>query len=835
MSISKRTLFISCALMSLCSAPAYAQDLGTIPPAEPATTTSSDQASASSRQPDIVVTARRREESLQDVPVAVTAFGAEDLREKNLTNAIDLQRATPSLQIRSNGAQRSDVGFFIRGQGATFGSQPGVITYFNEVPEYRTLLGSNVQFYDLQSIQVLKGPQGTLFGRSTTGGAVLITPQRPTNAFEGFVEAKIGNFDMRELTGAINVPVVDGVLALRFAGNLLRRDGFTRNLVNGEDLDNKRRESYRISMLFSPGPEFEMLTMFRGERFDENATGTVLIDYDEGHSRYQPAVYGAIIGQICGAFNPGNPTGLQACVSDRTQRMQSLVAALAQQEARVRNGDDIDEDAIRANASAINSFLKGEVQQLSNIITISPGYLGPILGEIQIKDIFATNRVVHAASYRSVAGAPLLQADTCNGCDIVGGQIVTPDYASKRDFFDNFSNELQIGGSSDLLDWVLGWYYNRDERPIMYPPLFATYNTAFNTTTPLGIGSVQGQFTLDEKAIDRGYYGQATIRPFEGLSLTAGYRYSKFTRTAEVSVPRITAAGLVPTTMTESPPVDDSASSYTFAADYQVTPDLLVYVTHRRGFKPGGANLAPTTPVPGYIANFGPEIVTDFEGGVKYSWSSPGFAGRANLAVFTTDYSDIQRNEVLPVPGTASVLTQVNNIAAARIDGLELETVFEIGERLTIGANYAYLNARYTEYPGTVTGIDGVVRNRIDQPFVGTPDHSGSANVRYSLFDNDMGELSISGNIYAQSAAQVNDGSLESPIDFGRQEPYAQIGGRIDWSNIMGRPIDAALFVTNLTNEVHVEGIGSLASALGVLGGIYSEPRFYGASLRFRF
>ena len=153
----------------------------------PAAPTAAEDAAAND---EIIVTARRREESLQDVPVAVTAFSSETLREKSINNQDDLVAHTPSLQIRSNGAQRTDGGFFLRGQGSTFGTQPGVVVYTNEVPDFRVPnFGNNTQFYDLENIQVLKGPQGTLFGRSTTGGAVLLTTKKPVlGETEGFIE-----------------------------------------------------------------------------------------------------------------------------------------------------------------------------------------------------------------------------------------------------------------------------------------------------------------------------------------------------------------------------------------------------------------------------------------------------------------------------------------------------------------------------------------------------------------------------------------------------------------------------------------------------------------------
>jgi iron complex outermembrane recepter protein len=226
-----------------------------------------------------IVTARKREESLQDVPIAITAFSAEGLREKSINNTEDLVAHTPSLQIRSNGAVRSDGGFFLRGQGNTFGTRPGVIVYTNEVAAFGPgipngfILGNNTQFYDLQNIQVLKGPQGTLFGASTTGGAVLLTTQKPTDEFEGWIEGKLGNYSSKQLTGAINIPIIKEHVLLRVAGDMLRRDGFTTSLITGQDNDDKHRDSFRISLALKPVDWLENLTIFRGETIKEAATG----------------------------------------------------------------------------------------------------------------------------------------------------------------------------------------------------------------------------------------------------------------------------------------------------------------------------------------------------------------------------------------------------------------------------------------------------------------------------------------------------------------------------------------------------------------------------------
>lgn len=829
---------------------------------------------------DIIVTARRREESLQEIPLSVTAFTSDTLREKSITNQDDLVAHTPSLQIRSNGAQRTDGGFFLRGQGSTFGTQPGVVVYTNEVPDFRVPnFGNNTQFYDLENIQVLKGPQGTLFGRSTTGGAILLTTKKPTNEFEGFLEAKAGNYKYFELTGAINVPIIQDKVALRVAGNLVRRAGFTVSRNTGQDLDDKNRESYRISLLITPVDEFENYTIFRSEHVNESGSGIIMEDFNPnylsgtsvidpatGRANFAPAAgraifqanglaaapfpltlgYNQLIGGLCAqdprAVPQSNPATLAQCIADRTGRITAMVTALSAQEARIRAGG-----SIRESAESALLYLRGNAQQLTNITTVRPGELGP-LGEITLKNIFATNRVGEAYSNRGVVGAPLFHAVTANGVDVVNGQIVSSPTFAGRKFFDNFSNEIQIGGSSAKLDWLLGYYYNKYTHPVNMGALFSTFNDALDASTPLGVGAIQGAFILNERAIDKGVFGQFTFKPVEQLSITAGYRKSNYSRTADNATARLTATGLVPNPSTPAVPIAQSASSYNFAVDFKPTDGLLVYLTHRKGFKPGGANLPPAAPVPGAQVQFDPETVKDYEAGVKYTFNFAGVRGHANLAYYHTDYSNIQRNQTLPVPGSTTVYTQTANIAGAKIDGIELETLFRIGDRLQLGLNYNYTNARYTSFPGlTAVALENplfqangapaypTVAN-IDTPYVSTPKGQFSVNARYAFVDSDdVGEVALSGNYYYQTSVTLDDSILQAENKAGFQSGYGTLNMRLEWNNVMGKPFDLALNATNLTQKVYKVGTANLWAALGILGNIYGEPRMFSVQARVRF
>ena len=882
--LSASALALVSALATI-SSTAFAQSSGPAAPEAAEETTTNDE---------IIVTARRREESLQDVPIAVTAFSTETLREKSINTQDDLVAHTPSLQIRSNGAQRTDGGFFLRGQGSTFGTQPGVVVYTNEVPDFRVPnFGNNTQFYDLENIQVLKGPQGTLFGRSTTGGAVLLTTKKPRlGEIEGFVEAKFGNYAAHELTAALNLPILEDKIALRIAGNVTRRRGFTTSLNTGQHLDDKNRESYRISLLIKPFDWFEQYTIFRGEHIDESGSGIVLQDFNPnfltpipgipdaaGNFNFAPAGgraifqpnglagapfprtlgYNQLLGGLCGQLNPGNPAGAGACIAARSSRIVALTAAALAEEARVRGGG-----SIRRNAESDLLYLRGSAQQITNITTITPGELGP-LGDITLKNIFATNRVDGARSNRGVAGSPLFHAVTANGIDVVNGAIVPSEAFGDRSFGDNFSNEIQLGGSSKILDWLAGYYYNKFTHPVQMGAIFSTFNDALDASTPLGVGAIQGTFTLNERAIDKGLFGQFTIRPTDKLSITAGYRKSNYTRTAEGAPARSTAAGLVPVAAILAPaagsncttsiaasgfcnaiPVDQSASSYNVAVDYKPTDDLLIYLTHRKGFKPGGANLPAATVPVGYRETFEPETVKDYEAGIKYNFNTGGIRGHANIAYYHTDYSNVQRNRALPAGTT--VFTQTENIAGAKIDGIELDTLFRFGDRFQLGVNYNYTNPRYTEYPGLAAFISenpGLQANgapfytsvaNIDAPYVGTPKHQFSVNARYAVVrSDDMGEIAFSGNYYHQSTVHLDDNELQTAFKAGAQSGYGTLNLRMEWNDFMGQPLDLAVNATNVTQKEYKVGVANLIPALGAMGALYGEPRMITFQARFRF
>jgi iron complex outermembrane recepter protein len=233
--------------------------------------TASDQPAAGSQAglEEIVVTARRKDEKLQTVPLSVMAITGKELEARQISTGQDLELLAPSLNV-SSGNSRDVDRFSIGGQGTTLFGDPGVIAYFAEVPLASNGAGPGF-YFDLANVQVLNGPQGTLFGRNTTGGAILFEPQHPTDKFEGWGD--FGDLANVELKGAINVPIVDGKLTIRVAFDRHTQDGYTKDVSTGKDLDNTDYWAERVGVTFRPTDDIENYLVYYSTYSQNNGRG----------------------------------------------------------------------------------------------------------------------------------------------------------------------------------------------------------------------------------------------------------------------------------------------------------------------------------------------------------------------------------------------------------------------------------------------------------------------------------------------------------------------------------------------------------------------------------
>jgi len=227
---------------------------------------------------EIIVTARHERENLQVVPISVTAIRGEDIRRKNITSPEDFNTTVPGLTVAATSLDRASVTYTIRGQGQLLGGpDPAVATYFNDVP---TVVTGSGFLFDLENLEVLKGPQGTLFGVNSTGGAVLFVPQHPTNDFAGYVDTTVGNYGARRYQAVLNVPLISDVLLVRFATDANYRDGYTTNPVNGHQYDDTDYQAARLGVTYRPSDRFENYFLLNVGTLNEHGAGNECLIYN---------------------------------------------------------------------------------------------------------------------------------------------------------------------------------------------------------------------------------------------------------------------------------------------------------------------------------------------------------------------------------------------------------------------------------------------------------------------------------------------------------------------------------------------------------------------------
>jgi iron complex outermembrane recepter protein len=753
-----------------------------VPDPAPRTTGRSATSSQSDKSDlgEITVTARRREENLNTVPVAITALTGAELRSKGVETAADLQNFVPSLSVSSSGPTRDDYIFAIRGMGPTGGSGPGavlggggtgVVAYFAEVPT--TAAGPGL-FYDLENVQVIEGPQGTLFGKNTTGGAILFVPRKPTNDFEGYVDASAGNYNMKSATVAVNVPLIDDELLVRFSAEGQKRDGFTVDrgpFYPGKDYDNRNFWAGRLSIVFRPIDAVENYTIVSVLDSDEHGDGFVL-----------------------SAVNPAGPFAAQ------------LLPILAQQQAAGVRSTSLSDDEVdhRYNYGIINTTR----WSLSEAV--------------QFKNIFSY-QVEKWRNSEDIDGSPLILDD-----------LVTPEGAAWHTQVGTYTEEPQLQGTSlgGNLKWTVGAYYEDGHNIAPQPYEVEVAEGNFIIRQADQTNSERSRGLYGQTTYDLGALSDA----LEKLKLTTGYRYTwdNYGYGIQSYSPStgngcLTSPGTYPaSSCLFSSAGSSSGSSWTLGLDYQWTPDSVVYVRSGRGYVPGGFNPSFGFTPGGVLTpqyRFAPESVIDVEVGAKSRFTLWGAPAQVETDVFRSDYKDIQRlvSETLP-GGIESNFT--TNASAAVIEGFEFQGSVLPVRSLKLNASCSYNHGKYTEInPAAAPSLIGI-------PFAYLPASKASVGATYTLpFDAASGGVDVSAVYSYQS--RFFDAPAVQPMDY--ISGYGLLNLRLEWNDILRSSVDAALFVTNAANKVYRVGQYSSYVSDGYITSFYGEPRMFGGELRYRF
>lgn len=729
---------------------------------------------------EILVTARRREENVQTVPIAITVIGADTLDNLRVLDISNLTSLEPSFSVSAASGRPNAPVYGIRGirpTEAIYGQDPTVAIYLSEVVQ-SPAQGSNLGFYDLENIQILKGPQGTLFGRNTVGGAILLTPRKPGRDFAVNGMIGTGSFGLFETELGIDIPLAE-TFRVRLAGRTID-GGDYQTYVNSGALDGKRLGG-------------QTLRSFRGTIVGEltpDITNTILLTYDDRDSNGR--------GMTLVAVNPAHPRATQS-----PALFGPLTSAL--QRARSRPIDQIESD--------LDMFDNVWAWSITNTLEarLNSDLLFKVIG-----------------NYREMASNVSTDLDGTNVPNVLTSR--------QRANLEHHSIEAQLQGTSlgGKLEWVLGGYYYNEQGTEDSPGRF--------------FGSLINQSgTVDNSSYSVFAQGSYDLTP--ELTLTAGARMNWDTRAMIV---RNNANGTFCLLLVDNGaggttrlpigdcqvPLEGSFSQPTanISLDYAVTPDVLVYVTSRLGYRSGGFNLRASQPI--QYQPFQPETVLDFEGGVKADWFAGGVAMRTNVAVFYQLYDDIQRTvQVLAAGGNPA--SAVTNAAAARAFGIEVQQQVRPFDWLTLQLNYAYNNPAYQEWVDPATQVD-----LSDTPFFFTPTHSGSAQATITAPLGGGMEASFTGNAAYVGEQWINPLHTSVIIDqhpaaiqpLLRQDAYWQVDLSAGLRNIGGQPIDLNLYVRNLTDErFTVGGIQLYTGASGFIVAAYAPPRTYGAQLRFRF
>lgn len=641
------------------AAEAPATTTAAVPAPEDAQTTSVGTGASDSGE--IVVTARRRQETAQDVPLAISVVGGEHIDNTGAFNVGRLQQLTPTLQFYSSNPRNTAVN--IRGLGAPFGLtndgiEQGVGIYIDDVYNAR-VASATFDFLDVKQIEVLRGPQGTLYGKNTTAGAINITTNQPTFDFEGKAEVSIGNLNFVQAKAAVSGPVTD-TLAARLAVSSTNRRGTIYNVTSKQWIQGQDNLGLRGQLLFKPSEALSITLAGDYSEQDAACCGSVYVrtGTTQRAANRQFAALAAAQGYTVPSTNPYD-------------RLTDLDATL-------QAGNKIGGVSLKAKWD------------------IGPGTLTSV------------------TAWRFWDWKPQ------NDRDFTGLPIVTKSQNPSQQ--DQYTQELRYNYSSDRLDFVLGafgFYQRIDTQGTEQHGSASTKwnlapsNALYNSDVLNGLTALNTQYLKNTSVA---VYGQASWKVTPELTLQPGVRvnYDKkdgfyqrrvFTASgSEILIdgtinPVKTAQLGIFTPQTISPKFSDWNFSYDFTASYKVAPGILFYATYAKTFKSGGINQngvptdAANNPILG-AATVKPESVQHYEAGLKTEfWDRRAIL---NLSAYRTDIKDYQANVN---NGQFGVLRgYLANAGAVRSQGIEADFSVRPSERFNAYVNGAYTDATYRKF-----------------------------------------------------------------------------------------------------------------------------------------
>lgn len=587
---------------------------------------------------EVVVTAERRAESLQDTPMSVTAFTGSMVDQGGITNLGDVSVQTPNFKLTTFNIAEPQL--YMRGVGSTndsAGADPAVAVFVDEVYLGRPS-GASTDLYDLERIEVLRGPQGTLYGRNAAGGAVNIYTKKPLQEFEAKVGLTAGNESLFNVRGYLNGPISDTV-AGKVTFNVRKRDGYAKNVTTGQDLEDDDTKSVRGQLLMTPADNIELLLGADYTDIDTSGSNRFLTKFD-----VDPFP----------AFLTDPQKAENATFGNDERKSNHPETQVAKKELKgLLFRADI--DFSWATLTSITSYRESESSWFQALVPVLSSQDGG-------QGLFEVN-----------------------------------DGASQE--ADQVSQEFRLTSETDSLKWVVGLYYfdenvDRAER-------FETYWDPITSVLAGGllVASSPGDVTFTQSAetTSKAAFGQATWNMTDTLALTFGARYTEDEKSIDNdarddSVSPGFPAGIPlglsgsPYSVSASETWDDTTVRATI--DWSVTDSAMVYVTYSEGFKSGAFNGTVSNPIIA-ATPIKPELATNYEIGARTQWFEDRL--RFNITYFELDYEDMQTYFLTPQ------LQLVASNASAESSGVEVDFVLGITEHFRIDGNFATLDSEFVE------------------------------------------------------------------------------------------------------------------------------------------
>lgn len=737
---------------------------------------------------EITVTARRIEENIQRVPIAITAFSPEAVEKAQIVDVHGLAQKVPSLNMCCHQGN-TDYGFL---RGAT-----GVAYYFNDAPINNPMANGFGNFFDVQNVQVLKGPQGTLFGTASNAGAVLYNPVKPGWDLEGYVSGTIGNYSRGVAEGAITIPLVDNIFSVRLAAKVEHRGGYYKVADQpGLRLEDRNYQVIRASTVIKPFEKLENYTVFNYYTFRNTPVGNGTV------TSYLPA---------------SDPNGLYAQIYG-----EAVLANYISQETAAGRLFGYTVPGVNFVGRSEDHkwhLINKTTYDVTDNITLENIFSYYKYNSLTVND-FDTSPlpIIHLGNIRATWGSPTaawsneLKAQSTlfdNRLKLTTGTFWYGPGAGQK------KNGLDMGNSLGFLPASDTWVINKNRGHAVY---------------------AQGTLDLSEFV--------------DGLSITAGYRYSWDTaKQINRRYPAIgyDAAGVYQVAATPDRVLLGQEAwkkgSYTISASYQMTPNTMLFVTNSQGSSAGGLALeAPPT-----LQSYGPASLNLIEGGAKSQFVINDMPVRFNVTGFHGWYNDIavqvlRRIRVDPPPAPEISLVVTENAANAIMYGIDYDITVAPTDWLELTANGAYNHFHFTEWESLDVRTDGqlVVVDLSSTRIQYTPKFKYAFGFTLHLpFNPTYGDVSLTGNWSHQGRVYVSlvpESTARRNIEGITNPPYGNLDLGVDWDNAFGADgLGLNFYWTNVLGNKTTTGTNGGIFNLGVNQILAAEPPMFGVKATYKF